>query len=68
MSRKIPPQRWEALAAVAAASKTQTVLVVCCSRAVRHQYEQAVPRLGGNLNNVTFRILPSAISNERTPS
>jgi hypothetical protein len=44
------------------------VLVVCCSRTVRRQYEQAVPRLGGNLDNVTFRILPSTISNERTPS
>ena len=68
MSRKIPPQRWDALAAVDVASRSQMVLVVCCSRTVRRQYEQAVPRLGGNLDNVTFRILPSTISNERTPS
>ena len=67
MSRKIPPQRWDALAAVAVASRSQMVLVVC-SRTVRRQYEQAVPRRGGNLDNVTFRILPSTISNERTPS
>jgi hypothetical protein len=44
------------------------MVLVVCSRTVRRQYEQAVPRLGGNLDNVTFRILPSTISNERTPS
>ena len=57
MKRQIPRERWRVFVTVAATSKTQRVLVVCRSRAVRHQYERAVPRLGGDLTNVVFRIL-----------
>jgi hypothetical protein len=64
MSRQVPTKRWAAFASVAAASRDEKVVVVCRSAAVRHQYERAIPKLGGKLENVVFRIL----SEERTSS
>ena len=55
MRREIPAERWNAFVTVAAASRRETVVVACRSHAVRHQYEQAIRRLGGNINNVVFR-------------
>jgi hypothetical protein len=57
MAHILPPQRWSSLATVAAASRSEKVLVVCSSRAVRCQYERAIPTLGGNLANVVFRVI-----------
>jgi hypothetical protein len=59
MSRTPPPERFLSLASVAAASRSEKVLVICHSRTVRRQYERAIPKLGGDLDNVVFRILPS---------
>lgn len=64
MSRQIPAERWAAFTTVAATSKSKRVLVACRSVAVRRQYERAIPKLGGRLENVIFHIF----SNERTPS
>ena len=57
MRRQVPAQRWQAFASVAAASREGTVVVAYLSRAVRRQYEAAVPRLGGRLENVVFKRL-----------
>lgn len=57
MSRRLPAERWQAFATVAAASRTGKVLVACRSRAVRRQYEAAVARLGGRPENLIFRML-----------
>ena len=54
--RQIPAERWSAMAAVAAASRRQKVMVVCASAPVRRQYECAISKLGGNLANVIFHI------------
>lgn len=64
MRREIPAERWNAFVTVAAASRRETVVVACRSHAVRHQYEQAIRRLGGNINNVVFRILPASAQKE----
>lgn len=56
MSPQIPQERQQVFARIAAASQTERVLVVCRSRAVRRQYEAAVERLGGRLENVTFEV------------
>ena len=64
MSRQIPSERWAVFTTVAAASKNETVLVACRSAAVRRQYERAISKLGGKLENVIFHIF----SDERTPS
>lgn len=68
MRHEIPSERWSAFAAVAASSRTERVVVACCSEAVRRQYEQAVRKLGGNLDNVVFRILQPAAFGERNRS
>jgi hypothetical protein len=47
------------MAGVAAASRNRRVMVVCRSEAVRRQYERAVAKLGGKLDNVVFRVLHS---------
>jgi hypothetical protein len=57
MRGEIPAERWAAFATVAAASKSATVVVACGSDAVRRQYERAIPKLGGKLENVVFHIL-----------
>ncbi len=59
MSRGVPAARWPVLIAVAGTSRTKHVLVICRSRSVRRQYERAIPKLGGDLDNVIFRILAS---------
>ena len=64
MRGEIPLARWAAFATVASASKDDRVVVVCRNDEVRCQYERAIPRLGGKLENVIFQS-PSA---ERTPS
>ncbi len=64
---QVPPGRWQAFTAVAAFSRTEKVLVVCESQTVRRQYERAVLRLGGNLDNVIFRVVPG-VSATRTTS
>jgi hypothetical protein len=56
--RAIPAERWAALTSVAEASKSERVLVVCTNSTVRSQYERAIPKLGGNLDNVFF-VIPS---------
>jgi hypothetical protein len=56
VSPQIPQERRRVFARIAAASQTEKVLVVCRSRAVRRQYEAAVERLGGRLENVTFEV------------
>ena len=60
MKRQIPAARWDMFAAVAAASKTEKVLVACRSRVVRRQYEAAIAKLGGKPENVIFRVLGEA--------
>jgi rhodanese-related sulfurtransferase len=57
VSRQIPLERWAALVSVAAASRSERVLVVCSSAAVRRQYAGAITKLGGRLDNVIFHIL-----------
>jgi hypothetical protein len=42
-------------------------MVACPSEAVRRQYERAISKLGGNLDNVAFRTLPPALFKERRP-
>jgi hypothetical protein len=64
---EIPPERRAAFDIVAETSKTKRVLVACRTRAVRRQYERAILALGGNLDNVDFHLLSSAVSSERTP-
>lgn len=61
MRREIPARRQAGFALVAETSKTETILVVCRSPVVRRQYEDAIRRLGGNLDNVIFRTVPFAI-------
>src|SRR5665647_1793610 len=55
MKRQIPAARWDMFAAVAAASKTEKVLVACRSRVVRRQYEAAVAKLGASLAGFGWR-------------
>ena len=67
-SRQIPAARHLAFDVLAEASETERVLIACCSRTVCRQYERAILARGGNLDNVTFRVVSPAISDERTPS
>jgi hypothetical protein len=60
-THQIPVARWSMFATVARTSRTQGVVVVC-SRTVRRQYQAAIPKLGGNLNNVVFFPLPRSTS------
>ena len=68
MRRQVPSERRATCAWVAETSKTRVVLVACRTRTVRRQYERAIVALGGNLDNVVFRMLPPPISDERTSS
>jgi len=54
MRGEIPLARWAAFATVASASKDDRVVVVCRNDEVRCQYERAIPRLGGKLENVIW--------------
>ena len=67
VKQQIPPERRAAFASVAAISTSERVLVVCGSETVRRQYERAITALGGDLNNVVFRLLDEAPPKERTP-
>ena len=63
MNREIPAQRWQAFATVAAASRSDMVLIACRSEAVKRQYEQAVSRLGGRPENLVFEFLEPETEN-----
>lgn len=56
-TKQIPHERWAAFATAARASRSDKVIVAVRDATVRRQYERAVPRLGGNLENVIFHIL-----------
>jgi len=64
MRHTIPPEREAALALVAETSKREKVVVACRSRVVRRQYERAVVKRGGKLENVVFHILCDAFPEE----
>jgi hypothetical protein len=67
MRRTPPSERWLSLASVAAASKSEKVLVLCRSRTARRQYERAIPKLGGDPGNITFRIIPGVSPRRTSP-
>ena len=54
----VPPQRQQQFREVAALSKVVTVTVAVRNDVVRHQYLLGVRAAGGNVDNLSFLVIP----------